>query len=435
MNIRGSRAMATVAAISTVFALAACGSGDDDEGSAGTDDGAASEGGSTVTLSTWMYDEPGIGDYWKLVIDAYETESGNTVEVRNLPINEYSSQLVVEMAAGNPADIIFIPAAGLAEIAAIGGLEDLGPALAESGIEDKIAPAALEYVTRDDAVTAFPVAGRTLDLLYNTELFAEAGLDGPPTTPEEFLDYARQLTVKDGDSVVQYGASMVNAQEEPTFEMLLMWTIAFGGRLAQDGEATVNSPEAVEALTFMKQLYDEELIPQGAVEDDQRALFANGTSAMEIDGNWQIPFVETIDPARAEAIVAAPLPWDGATATGGPNIAVGVNAESENKDAAIDFIELLASEEIIGQFTDYASNIPLIEGAVSEETLEERPYLQASIDAIGSAVPIAPAGFEEQSSEFQEIVIAAVVSSLQSGVDPQEALDGAQEQIESDLAS
>jgi len=390
-------------------------------------------GPTTVTLSTWMYDEPGIGDYWKLVIDAYEEQTGNTVEVRNLPINEYSSQLVVEMAAGNPADIIFIPAAGLAEIAAIGKLEDLGPALSASGIEERIAPAALEYVTIDGAVTAFPVAGRTLDLLYNSELFAAAGFDGPPTTPDEFLEYARALTVKDNGQVVQYGASMVNAQEEPTFEMFLMWTIAFGGRLSDGSSPTVNTPEAVEALEFMKTLYDEELIPRGAPEDDQRALFANGTSAMEIDGNWQIPFVASVDPARAEKIVAAPLPWEGSTATGGPNIAVGVHAGSPNKDAAIEFIELLASEEIIGQFTDYASNIPLIEGAVSEETLAERPYLQASIDAIGSAVPIAPEGFEDQVSVFEEIVVAAIVKCLQSGVPAQEALDEAQAELEAEL--
>lgn len=424
MMIQSVRVVASLSIVG-LLTLTACSAGNTPE---------SSDGPVTITLSTWMYDEPGIGDYWKLVIDGYESASGNTVEVRNLPINEYSSQLVVEMAAGNPADVIFVPAAGLAEIAAIGQLEDLGPLLADSGIGDRLAPAALEYVTINDAVTSFPVAGRTLDLLYNAELFAEAGLDGPPTTPEEFLDYARELTIKDGDKVVQYGASMVNAQEEPTYEMLLMWTIGFGGNLADNGTPTVNSPEAVEALAFMKTLYDEELIPRGALEDDQRALFANGTSAMEIDGNWQIPFVASIDEARAAQIVAAPLPWDGSTATGGPNIAVAVNAESPNKDAANEFIEFLASDEIIGQFTDFASNIPLIEGAVSEETLEERPYLQASIDAIGSAVPIAPSGFEDQSSEFQAIVIEAIVSALQSGVDPQEALDRAQEQIESDLS-
>lgn len=422
MTIYGTRAICRIAVVAAVVALTSC------------SDGAEEDGPTTLTLSTWMADEPGISGFWELVIDEYEAATGNSIEVRNLPINEYSSQLVVEMAAGNPADIVFIPAAGLAEIAAIGQLADLGPVLEESGIAERIAPSALEYVTIDDQVTAFPVAGRTLDLLYNSELFAAAGLDGPPTTPEQFLDYARTLTVKENGQVVQYGASMVNAQEEPTFEMLLMWTIAFGGRFAEDGEPTVNSPAVVQALTFMKTLYDEELIPRGAPEDDQRALFANGTSAMEIDGNWQVPFVESVSPERAAAIVVAPLPWEGNTPTGGPNIAVGVNADSPNLDAATEFIELLASQEIIGQFMDHASNIPLIEGAVSEETLAERPYLQTSVDSIGAAVPIAPEGFEDQVSQFTEIVVAAVVSCLQSGLDPQEALDEAQRQLETELS-
>ena len=386
----------------------------------------------TVTLSTWMYDEPGIGDFWKLVIDEYETESGNTVEVRNLPINEYSSQLIVEMAAGNPADIIFIPATQLAEVAAIGGLEPIGDALDEAGVTDKLGAPTVDFVTSNGEVVAFPIAGRTLDLLYNPELFAAAGLEGPPTSPEEFLDYARTLTIKENGSVVQYGASMVNAQEEPTFEMLLMWTLAFGGEFSNGTEPTVNTPEVVEALTFMKTLYDEELIPRGLLEDDQRALFANGTSAMEIDGNWQVPFVETIDPARAAQIEAAAVPWDG-PATGGPNQVVAVSADSANKQAATDFVTFLASDEIMSQFMDYASNIPLLEGSVPDSIIQERPYLQASVDAIGTAHRIAPEGFEDQVSEFTAIILEAVVSCLQSGVDPQEALDQAQSALEEAL--
>ena len=138
----------------------------------------------TVTLSTWMYDEPGIGDYWKLVIDEYEKDSGNTVEVRNLPINEYTTQLVVEMSAGNPADIVFIPAAKLGEIAALGRLVDLGAVLEESGVADRLVPGALDYVSTDGVVSAFPVAGRTLDLLYNSELLEQEGFTKPPETPQ-----------------------------------------------------------------------------------------------------------------------------------------------------------------------------------------------------------------------------------------------------------
>src|SRR5690606_36935994 len=114
--------------------------------------------------------------------------------------------------------------------------------LEDAGLFDRLGDAAIDFVTHGGEIVAFPVAGRTLDLLYHEELFEEAGLSGPPTTPEEFLEYARELTIKEGDRVVQYGASMVNAQESPTYEMLLMWTIAFGGRLAEDGRPTVNSP-------------------------------------------------------------------------------------------------------------------------------------------------------------------------------------------------
>ena len=421
MKIHISRTIGGIAALSVVLAAAGCATPEAEE-----------SGPTTVTLSTWMYDEPGIGDYWKMVIDEYETQTGNTVEVRNLPINEYSPQLVVEMAAGNPADIIFIPATGLAEISAIGGLEPIGDTLESAGVLDKLADPAIDFVTSNDEVVAFPIAGRTLDLLYHQELFDEAGLTGPPTTPEEFLDYARQLTKKENGAVVQYGASMVNAQEEPTFEMLLMWTIAFGGEFSDGEKPTINSEPVVEALNYMKTLYDEELIPRGALEDDQRALFANGTSAMEIDGNWQIPFVETIDPDFAAQVQAAHVPWDG-PATGGPNQVVAVSANSTHKEAALEFIEILSSDEIISQFMDYASNVPLVEGSVPDSILEERPYLAATVEAIGTAHPIAPKGFEDQISEFTAIVLEAVVVCLQSGQDAQTALDEAQAKLEDAL--
>lgn len=397
---------------------------------AGTD-ATSPGGGTTVSLSTWMYDEPGIGDFWKLSIEAYEEATGNKVEVRNLPVNQYMEQLVVEMAAGNPADIVFV-SANLPEIAAIGQLEPLGQFLEDAGLLDRLGDAAIDFVTHGGEIVAFPVAGRTLDLLYNEELFEEAGLSGPPTTPEEFLEYARELTIKEGDRVVQYGASMVNAQESPTYEMLLMWTIAFGGRLAEDGRPTVNSPAAVQALEFMKQLYDEELIPRGAPEDDQRAFFANGTSAMELDGNWQLAFVESVSPERAEKIRVAPVPWDG-PATGGPNQLVAISANSPNKEAALEYIRVLASDDVLPRFTEFSTTIPLLEGVVDEATLEANPHIRPAVEAIGSAVPIAPDGLEDRASEFESIVIEAIVSSLQGGVDPQEALDAAQAELESAL--
>ena len=155
--------------------------------------------------------------------------------------------------------------------------------------------------------------------------------------------------------VTQYGASMVHINEEPTYEMLMMWSIAFGGSLTDGTKPTVTDPGVVEALAFMKTLYDEELIPRGRSEDDQRALFAAGTTAMEIDGPWQVPFVGKVNPDIVGSIKASHVPWDG-PATGGPNVLLAVG-NTDNQELAWKFIETVVSPEVQGQFSKYADTV------------------------------------------------------------------------------
>ena len=282
---------------------------------------------------------------------------------------------------------------------------------------------------------AIPLAGRTLVLLYNEAAFAEAGLSGPPTTPEEFLDYARQLTVKDASgNVTRYGASMVHINEDPTYEMLMMWSIAFGGRLTDGEKPTLTDPAVVEALTFMKTLYDENLIPRGRPEDDQRALFANGQSAMELDGPWQVPFVARVNPDLVESIGAARLPWDG-PATGGPNVMIAIG-NTDNQELAWKFVETVLSEDVQSEFNKYSDVVPCAVGAVQDSILETKPYLAPELAGFqeGPIAPI-PAGFEDVSSEFQAIVLDAVTRAIQGGEDPATVLGEAQEELEATFGS
>ncbi len=277
---------------------------------------------------------------------------------------------------------------------------------------------------------AVPISGRTLVLLTNEQKLKEAGIDHPPTTPEEFLDAARKLTVKDASGkVTQYGASMVHINEEPTYEMLMMWSIAFGGSLTDGTRPTVTDPGVVEALTFMKTLYDEELIPRGRSEDDQRALFAAGTSAMEIDGPWQVPFVGTVSPDLVASIKATHVPWDG-PATGGPNVLLAVG-NTENQELAWKFIETVVSPEVQGEFSKYADTVPCAKGAINDETLKSKPYLAAELEQFqDNPVRNLPAGFENVASEFESIVLKAVTNALQGGGDPATELAAAQKELE-----
>ena len=383
----------------------------------------------SVSFGTWMWNEPGIGEWWKIAAEAFAEEHPDVeLEVRNLPVNEYMTQIVVELASGNPADVVSV-SANLPEIQGSGGLVPLNDYIEASGMMDRVEQSCWDRVTFDGNIMAVPIAGRTLTLLYNEEKFAEAGLEGPPTTPEEFLDYARQLTITDdAGNVTQYGASMVNTAEAPTFEMLMMWSIAFGGQLTDGENATLTDPGVVEALSFMKTLYDEGLIPRGRPEDDQRALFASGTTAMEIDGPWQVSFVQSVNPEMADSIKAATLPWEG-PATGGPNVMLSLG-NTDNQDLAWEFIETVMSPEVQERFNEFSDVVPCAVGAISDATLEAKPYLEPELEMFQAGpVPPTPAGFEDVASEFQAYVLEAITAALQGGEDPEAALADAQQEI------
>jgi ABC-type glycerol-3-phosphate transport system substrate-binding protein len=395
---------------------------------AGSDGAVAQD--KTLSVGTWYWNQPVQGDWWRMVAEKFERENpGVTLDVRNLPVNDYMTQVVVEVASGNPADVVSA-SVNLAEIKDSGGIVPLNEFVERSGMRDRIEEACWNATTFDGQIFAVPIAGRTLVLLYNEEKFQEAGIASPPTTPEEFLDAARKLTVRDASgNITQYGASMVHINEEPSYEMLMMWSIAFGGRLTDGTNPTVTAPGVVEALTFMKTLYDEELIPRGRSEDDQRALFASGTTAMEIDGPWQVPFVARVNPEMVDSIKATRLPWDG-PATGGPNVLLAVG-NTENQELAWKFIETVVSSDMQTEFPKYADTVPCAKGAINDETLKSKPYLQAELEHFQEG-PIRnlPAGFENVASEFQAIVLEAVTDAIQGGGDPAAELAEAQEELE-----
>jgi ABC-type glycerol-3-phosphate transport system substrate-binding protein len=377
------------------------------------------------------YDAPGMGDWWKSLVGAYEEKTGNKVSIRNTAASDYYQQLLIEAASGTGADVLTVNANNIRELVAAEQLLPLDEYLEKSGVRGRIVEGGFDALTVDGKTYALPITGRTLELIYNECLMKEAGIESPPTTPEQFADYARKLTKTSASGdVTQYGANMVNAHEDPTYEMLLMWTIAHGGRFVDDqGNFTLNSEPVVKALTYMKQLYDAGVVPRGLTEADQRSLFATGKTAMTIDGQWQFPFIQKNNPDNFECYKAARHPWEG-PGTGGVNMAIGINAAAENPEAAWAFIELAASPELQATFSDHSPFIPYGVNGLSDEQRQAKPYLAAWEKSIGSAYPIAIPGHEHQFNEIWPIVVDAVLLTLRDGVPPEESLATAQEQLE-----
>ncbi|GAB5507030.1 MAG: extracellular solute-binding protein [Rhizobiaceae bacterium] len=376
------------------------------------------------------YEAPGMGDWWQLLVSTYEKNTGNKVVVRNTPASEYYEQLLIQAASGTGADILIVNPNNLGEMLAAAQLMPLSDMIAKSGLDDRIVEGGWDSLTVEGTTYALPITGRTLELIYNSCYLEEAGFSEPPKTPQEFLDYAKALTITDDSGrVTRYGANMVNANEDPTYEMLLMWSIAHGGSYSdEDGNFTLDSQPVIDGLNHMKALYDAGVVPKGMTETDQRSLFATGGTAMTIDGQWQFPFIEKNNPDNFDCYTSAMHPWDG-PGTGGVNMALAINASTDAPEAAWAFLETAASEELQSAFSDHSPYIPYGVGALTDEQRAARPYLEPWIASSGNAHPVAIPGHADQFNEIWPIVVDAILLTLRDGVPAEESLAQAQARL------
>src|SRR5690606_33688986 len=150
-----------------------------------------------LDMPSWQATEPGTSDWFKELIAAFEAQNpGVTINFSHEPFAVYNDKMVTRFAAGNPPDILHLPAANFMIYAQEGWLEPLDERLAASNspvlTEWTPVQAGCQYQGETLCVI---VLGYGYVLGWNEAQFAEAGLSGPPTSSAELIDYAKQLTV------------------------------------------------------------------------------------------------------------------------------------------------------------------------------------------------------------------------------------------------
>jgi len=180
----------------------------------------------------------------------------------------------------------------------------------------------------------------TLALQIRDDAWSAAGLTAAdiPTTWDELETVAQKLTTATqtglviGDTRDRIGAFMVQA----------------GGWIVNDDatEATADSPENVEALTYVKSLLDSGVAKYPTQVDAGWGgeAFGTGRAAMTIEGNW-IRGAMTNDYPDVKYTVAE-LP-EGPAGKGTLQFTQcwGVAADGDSKDAAIDLVKSLTTAD------------------------------------------------------------------------------------------
>jgi multiple sugar transport system substrate-binding protein len=223
------------------------------------------------------------------VADAFEAQNpGVHVTVITLASEEadYFARLGADLAAGTPADVVYLDYRDAARYYANGAFQPITARLAESTLikADDFYPQALNAFTWEGAQMCIPINISSLVTYYNKDLFDAAGLAYPAAgwTWDDLLGTAQALTRDtDGDSVTdQYGLGV-----SPQLIRLLPFVWQNGGEfLNAAGDAlALDTPEALEALQFFVDLQaTHHMVPDRVAEAAQGSQdrFENGTLGM-----------------------------------------------------------------------------------------------------------------------------------------------------------
>jgi multiple sugar transport system substrate-binding protein len=348
----------------------------------------------------------------------------------------YYDTLNATYAGGSPPDVAVMHAANLPDYAGRDLLVPLDEVLADAGIDvSQWTEPARQAVTFGGKIYGVPFDVHTNLWHLNRDLFAEAGLvddDGEPllpTSPEEFAAHAEQLRERTG---AQYFAIDAN-QFALTVMMYLTLLYQQGGTITDEGgvNPTLDSPEALEALTFMIDMFDRG--DARATQDYTAAqtAFLNGNAAVLHNGTW------VVNQYAAEAdfeYAVAPFPtlYDQPAAWANSHVWVlPIKSSSERYAESLDFVSFLS--ENVGAWAIGTGHLPSDKSVLTSIEFEEAPQRSRFAEGAVNQAQLLPQVGNWQ--PIEDVLKTQVESTWLTGVSAEEALERAQTLIGQRLAT
>ena len=385
-----------VFALTSALVLGACSSDDGDDG------GSA---GGNVTLNLATVNNGQMKDMEQLKTEYEKANPGTTVNFQVMEEGDLRSAVTADVASGaGQYDIVTIGAYETPQWGANKWLVDLTEDLkadAAYDVED-ILPPVRDVNSFEGKLFAVPFYGESSILMYNKEVLDKAGvtLTANPTW-QEIADAAKKAKTADMAGICMRGKPGWG----DLFAPLTTVVQTFGGNwYDMQWNATVNTPEWKEAITFYKTMLDEsgQADPVSYSFNECLTALKEGKAAMWADASVAASMLEAADSPVKGKMGYAHMPVNKTTESGwlwSWNLAV--PASTKNKDAAIKFVKWATSKDyhkLVGEKIGW-SNVP---PGARTSTYELPEYKEA-------AAAFAPITLDVMSS----------VNPKQPGVNPQ----------------
>ncbi len=357
-------------------------------------------------------------EHLETMIDAFEAANPEvTVEVTSLPWGQAFEKLATMVQAGQVPDVVEMPDRWLSLYANNNRLVNLERYIADWPEAQNLTQAALDFGSViPGEIHEIPYGFYLRAMFWNKKLFEEAGIDGPPETMAEFMETSKTISELPGKSgyCLRGGPGATNGY--------IMWALNFLGEnryFDEEGNSTLDSPDAVEGFKFITELYQNGYAPRDSVNwgfNEIVAGFYSGTCAMlDQDPDALIAIAERMP---EEDFAVAPMPI-GPKGKSFPTIGYAGWAmfeEAQDKDAAWKLIQHLSSPEMNLEWSKFVGVIPIYQGAEQDPFFQKPQFEGWFTELEGEAwEPTSMPTYLEEFGYFADVL------SIQSG---QEALLG-----------
>lgn len=438
------RRVVLLAALVVLLALlAACGgnAGGDAANTGGgsaadrSDKGAGQQSGSGETVTVKFTNFSGAGEPAPLLeemrVKFEQLHPDIKVDIETIGFGEYFTQMQTRVAAGTAPDAYELNFENFVAYAKKGVLLELDPLFGENGFDPSaLQEQALNAFKADGVQYGLPASFSNVVLIYNKELFDQAGADYPDDswTWKEMNEAAVKIRAL-GDDI--FGIS----QGIHFFEFFKAVQQNGGNLFNADMTAfTVNSPENVATLEHMVDRVQKTNVMATEAQTSgigDWELFKAGRLGMVITGIWAFP----------DFIANVPFEWDIAVEPGNVRKATHffsnglvINKDTKVADAAFQWIQFMsASKEaaeirIAGNWELPAVTYPdVLEAYLNQSPPANR---QAVFDSLQYLVtpPVI-----EDFAKLNDILTLHLTAAREGAKTPQQALDDAQRQLTEEI--
>ncbi len=323
----------------------------------------------TLTIESWRNDDLTL--WQEVIIPAFEAQYPDiAVDFTPSAPAEYNAVLNSKLDAGSAGDLItcrpFDASLALYQAGQLADLSDL------DGMTNFSDVAKAAWQTDDGAATfCVPMASVIHGFIYNADAFAELGLEVPQTEADFFavLD-----AVKEDGSYIPMAMGVADQWEAATMGYQNIGPTYWqgeAGRLALiAGEQKLTDPEwtaPYETLArwgdYLGDGFEAQTYP------DSQNLFTLGRAAVYPAGSWEIAGFNTLAEFEMGAF-PPPVREAGDTCyiSDHTDIALGLNAASDDTEAARTFLSWVASEEFAALYANALPGFfPLLDAPVALE--------------------------------------------------------------------